>query len=121
VTEAAYKVTGHAAVLYVKDMPPALAFYRDKLGFSVQFAWRDPPEYVCLYLGDAAIHLNTYAPPAKSIVCIFCKGVDALYDHFTSRGVTLSKPLQNEPYGMREFAIDDPDGHLLVFGEGIEN
>jgi hypothetical protein len=38
VTEAAYNVTGHATVLYVKDMPPALAFYRNKISFSIRFA-----------------------------------------------------------------------------------
>src|ERR1700739_3125243 len=65
--EADFQVTGHATVLHVKDMPTALAFYRDKLGFIVSFSWEDPPRYVCLRLDEASIHLNSYVPPAWAL------------------------------------------------------
>ena len=121
-SQPAYQITGHASVLHVKDMPTALAYYRDRLGFSVQFSWEDPPKYVCLCLGEAAIHLNAYQPPgATSIVCIFCKGVDALHDALAARGANITRPLTDERYGMREFVVTDTDGHLLVFGQGIES
>jgi uncharacterized glyoxalase superfamily protein PhnB len=118
-TDPAFQVTGHATVLHVTDMQAALAYYRDKLGFSVQFTWEDPPRYVCLCLGDAAVHLNSYQPPAAtSVVCIFCKGVDALHDDLAARGAKITRPVQDEPYGMREFAVTDLDGHQLIFGQG---
>jgi len=120
-TGPAFQITGLAAVLYVKDMAAALAYYRDKLGFTVQFTWADPPLYVCLCLGDAAIHLNTRAPVATSIVCIFCKGVDALHDELAARGANIARPPATEPYGMREFVVTDLDGHSLVFGEGVSD
>jgi uncharacterized glyoxalase superfamily protein PhnB len=120
VAEGQFQITGHASVLYVKDMVAALAYYRDKLGFSVQFAWEDPPRYVCLYRGDAAIHLNSCAPPAaRSEVCIFCKGVDALHSDIAGRGGNVTRALQTHPYGMRDFVVTDPDGHELIFGEGV--
>ena len=116
----AFKISGHATVLHVKDMPAALAYYRDKLGFSITFTWEEPPRYVCLRLDDAAIHLNAYVPPAgPSHIAIFCKGVDALYEQLVGRGVEITEPIQNEPYGMRDFVVTDPDGHRLVFGQGI--
>jgi uncharacterized glyoxalase superfamily protein PhnB len=115
-----FQVTGHATVLHVKDMPTALAYYRDQLGFAVTFSWEDPPRYVCLCLGDAAIHLNSYVPPAgPSHVQFFCKGVDALYDQLIARGVGIVDPLTDQPYGMRDFVVTDPDGHRLVFGQGL--
>lgn len=78
-----------------------------------------PPRYVCLRLDDVSIHLNSYVPPAgPSHVAIFCKGVDALYEQFAARGVAITEPITNEPYGMREFVVTDPDGHRLVFGQG---
>ena len=116
-----YQVNGMAAVLYVKDMPKALAYYRDVLGFSVSFTWQDPPIYVCLCLGDAAIHLNIHAPLGRSIVCIFCTGVDALHDEMAARGANITRPLTNEPYGMREFEVTDPDQHVLVFGQASKS
>jgi uncharacterized glyoxalase superfamily protein PhnB len=117
-----FQVTGHATVLHVNDMPRALAYYRDKLGFTVSFTWEDPPRYVCLGLGDCAIHLNSYVPPAgPSHIAIFCNGIDALYAQLMARGVSIAEPIGDWPYGMREFAITDPDGHRLVFGQGISN
>jgi catechol 2,3-dioxygenase-like lactoylglutathione lyase family enzyme len=114
-----FHVTGHATVLHVKDMATALAFYRDKLGFTVSFSWDEPAHYVCLCLGEAAIHLNSYVPPAgPSHVCIFCKGIDTLYAQCLTRGVTIVDQIGDRAYGMRDFAIIDPDGHRLSFGQG---
>jgi uncharacterized glyoxalase superfamily protein PhnB len=119
-SDSAFQITGHATVLHVKDMPAALACYRDKLGFDVTFTWEEPPQYVCLCLGDAAIHLNSYRPPAApSVVCIFCKGVDALYAELKRRGANIVEPIDDRPYGMRDFAVTDADGHRLIFGQGI--
>ncbi len=120
-TGPAFEITGLAAVLHVKDMAAALAYYRDRLGFSVAFTWEDPPRYACLCLGDASLHLNAYQPPAaSSIVCIFCKGVDGLYHDLVARGASIARPVKDEPYGMREFEVTDLDGHRLVFGQGID-
>jgi uncharacterized glyoxalase superfamily protein PhnB len=114
-----FQITGHATVLHVKDMQTALAYYRDKLGFTVSFTWEDPPRYICLCLGDAAIHLNSYSPPAATtVVCIFCRGVDALHDNLSARGANISRQMMTHPYGMRDFIVTDPDGHQLVFGQG---
>jgi uncharacterized glyoxalase superfamily protein PhnB len=115
-----FEMTGHATVLHVKDMPASLAYYRDRLGFSVTFTWEEPPRYACLCLGDCAIHLNSYVPPAgPSHIAIFCKGIDAFYTELNARGVKVVEPIADRPYGMRDFAVTDPDGHRLVFGERI--
>ena len=117
-----FQVTGHATVLHVKDMATALAFYRDKLGFTVTFSWEDEPRYVCLHLGEAAIHLNSYVPPAgPSHVCIFCRGIDALHTQLMARGVNITGPIGDRAYGMRDFEVTDPDGHWIVFGQGISD
>jgi uncharacterized glyoxalase superfamily protein PhnB len=113
----AYEIKGLAAVLYVKDLAAALAYYRDRLGFTVRFTWGEPPYYACLNLGDADLHLNTYAPVGKSIVYIFCTGVDALHADLAARGANVTQLPATEAYGMREFSVMDPDGHTLAFGE----
>src|ERR1700688_3621255 len=103
-TDPAFEITGHATVLYVKDLPAALAYYRDKLGFTGEFIWGDPPYYACLCRGDAAIHLNSSLPPAAvSVVCVFCKGVDALHDDLVGRGANITRETMTHPYGMRDF------------------
>ena len=119
-TDPGFQITGHATVLHVKNMAAALAYYRDKLGFAVTFSWEEPPRYVCLCLGDCAIHLNAYVPPTgPSHAAVFCKGIDALYQTLIARGVAIAEPIADRPYGMRDFSVTDPDGHRLDFGQGI--
>lgn len=33
--------------------------------------------------------------------------------------VPVVMPLLTQPYGMREFAVHDPDGHLITFAERV--
>jgi catechol 2,3-dioxygenase-like lactoylglutathione lyase family enzyme len=41
-----------------------------------------------------------------------------VWDDGRLRGVTIAEPLEYRPWGMREFAVRDPDGHVLRFGHG---
>ena len=45
-------------------------------------------------------------------------GVDAWHDAVASRAPVVM-PLRTQPYGMREFAVTDPDGHVITFAERI--
>jgi uncharacterized glyoxalase superfamily protein PhnB len=58
------------------------------------------------------------APAAVSVVCVFCKGVDALHDDLVARGANITRETMTHPYGMRDFIVTDPDGHQLIFGQG---
>jgi uncharacterized glyoxalase superfamily protein PhnB len=43
----------------------------------------------------------------------------AITGHATAaRGVAIAVPIADRPYGMRDFSVDDPDGHRLDFGQG---
>ena len=44
--------------------------------------------------------------------------VDALHATVSPRA-TIVMPLKTQFYGMREFAIEDPDGHILTFAERV--
>ena len=45
--------------------------------------------------------------------------VDALHDAVRAQA-KLVMPLKTQFYGMREFAIEDPDGHVLTFAERVD-
>jgi len=118
----------HATVLRVHDLPRSRAFYRDGLGFSVEFEWEDPPSYAVLRAGETALHLSLQDPPPDgsepprlrpAIVYLFVHDVDALHARLEAAGVEIAIPLQTHDYGMREFEVHDPDGHKLVFGQGV--
>ena len=45
-------------------------------------------------------------------------GVDELHDAVKSKAPVVMA-LKTQFYGMREFAITDPDGHLITFAERV--
>ncbi|MFI7387142.1 VOC family protein [Streptomyces sp. NPDC049813] len=42
--------------------------------------------------------------------------VDALYAGLVDAGVEILRPIEDQPYGSREFAIVDPEGNKWSFG-----
>ena len=118
-------------LLEVFDMPTALAFYRDVLGFEVisKSGVDDNSDWVLLQLANLNLMLNTAyegdeRPPAPdetrvkshhdTALFFGCPDVDGAYEYLRSRGIDL-KPPQNAPYGMRQLYLTDPDGFNLCF------
>ena len=120
------KQFSHAAtVFHVKDPLATAKFYRDKLGFSITFEWGDPVEYVVTNREETvSIHFSQRqgesTAPAGASMYIFVHDVDALHEEFQQRSVPIHNPIGTRDYGMRDFDILDPDGHMLCFGTGVE-
>ncbi|MBY0495341.1 MAG: VOC family protein [Cyanobacteria bacterium] len=89
--------------LLVRDVATSLAFYRDVLGFTMGETVPDKEPFVFVWLkrDDVSVFLNDIKagehdyPPAAAM------------------------PLKTQFYGMREFAITDPDGHIITFAERV--
>jgi len=45
---------------------------------------------------------------------------DALYEEVKGRGAKIDYELCDQPYGCREFGIQDLDGYDIAFGQDIE-
>jgi len=117
-------MSGLAPVLAVNDLTEAIEYYREKLGFAVDFTRGDPPYYAVAKRADnVAIHLSeredTTDPISPAYVYVFVSNVDALYAEYESKGVEIFQPPQDMEYGMREFDVHDLSGHFLTFGEKI--
>jgi len=124
-------IHGVAPLLQVFDMPTAIRFYRDVLGFEVVSTSqpRDDCNFALLKLNGAEVMLNTayeadQRPPspdparvaAHEDTCLFfgCEDLDAAYQHLQVHEVTLNPP-KIAPYGMRQLWFRDPDGYGLCF------
>ena len=125
------EIRGMAPLLQVFDMPTAIRFYRDTLGFSVAASTGegDDVDWVMLRFGDAILMLNTAyeaehrpsAPDPLRIAAhqdtgIFfdCPDIDAAYAHLRAQGVAAQAP-HVAPYGMKQLYVKDPDGYELCF------
>jgi lactoylglutathione lyase len=119
--------------LLVQDIDRSTAFYRDVLGFRVKqtvpdaapfvFVWLER-DGVPVFLNDPKAADHGYADasrrPAGGTATMFfvILDVDAFYATVAPRA-TVIMPLKTQFYGMREFAIEDPDGHILTFAERV--
>ena len=122
--------------LMVADMEKSLKFYRDVLGFTVSQTVPEKPPFIFAWMkrGDAELFLNQHMPPqpgqpdlyaGKQIggtlsMYIALEGIEDLHKTVESNGVKIVIPLHKEFYGMKEFAVHDPDGYLLIFAERAE-
>jgi catechol 2,3-dioxygenase-like lactoylglutathione lyase family enzyme len=114
-------------VLAVADVVKAAEFYGDRLGFTFDRAWGDPPCFVMLRRDGVEIFLRgPEAGPAEPAPKPYseCEGwdvylrvndADTLCAEFRRNGVPISRRPTTAVYQMREFEIQDLDGHVLCF------
>lgn len=111
-----------AAVLPVKDIQLAKAFYVDGLNFEIVFENGDPVGFVILKREAAELHL-TLQPQHKAAVFpiahLLVDDANALYSRCQALGVRIVKGIQDKDYGIRAFVFADPDGNRIDVGQII--
>jgi len=106
-------------MLQCSDIARTVAWYEATLGFSCTNQQND---WCLLERDDIALmfmvndHLG--APHATATQYIRVNDVDALWGRLKDRVEPEWGP-EEMPYGMYEFAIKDPDGYLLSFGQNV--
>jgi catechol 2,3-dioxygenase-like lactoylglutathione lyase family enzyme len=116
----ASSLCGAATVFVVRDVLQSVEYFRNALGFHIEFTDGEPTFYAGVERDGVVIHLQaaseTKRPPGHGAVNVFVTDVDALYLELKSRGAwTLNEP-KDYPYGMRDFDVHDLDGNHLCFG-----
>lgn len=107
-------------ILGVKDARRSAQFYSEALGFEMDWEHRYAdgfPLYVQLTRPPLTLHLSEHGDsthPAEFFVRV--PDVDALYTELLERGIQPARELTDQPYGMRDFCIVDPDGHRITLG-----
>jgi catechol 2,3-dioxygenase-like lactoylglutathione lyase family enzyme len=115
-------ISAWAFVLAVPDLNASATYFRDVLGFRVQ--WEDAIDWRLVERDGVRVMLghcpNDLRPADLGSHNWFgylnVDNVDALHAEITRRGASCSMPA-NAPYGMREIVVTTPDGHRIVFGQ----
>jgi RimJ/RimL family protein N-acetyltransferase/uncharacterized glyoxalase superfamily protein PhnB len=112
-------------VLMVNDVQKTAEYYRDGLGFNIDFLYGDPPNHGAVSRGDwtgsmATIQLSQVSPdreltPAGYLYILVDTSLDRLCETYRERGVEIISEPETHPWGMREFAVRDLNGQRLVF------
>ena len=119
--------------LLVRDVAKSTAFYRDVLGFTMGETVPDKEPFVFVWLkrDDVSVFLNdikaavhdyppaaTLPPGGTAALFFIISGVDAYHETVAPKANVIM-PLKTQFYGMREFAVTDPDGHIITFAERV--
>lgn len=115
----------------VQDVPAALSFYRERLGFDITF--QEPahaPFFGIVRRGGAMLMLKSVGvaplpnssrePAARWDAYFYVPDPDALAAEFASRNIEFSNPLKDTHDGLRGFELKDADGYVLFFGRPRE-
>jgi len=112
----------HHAGLSVRDVPAAVEYYTDKLGFSLGFTWGDPPTFAGVTLGETQIFLQQGRPSPDGLSVYFMvNDADALHDFHKDRGVEIVVAPGDRLYELRDYTVRDLHGYQLTFGHPIYN
>jgi uncharacterized glyoxalase superfamily protein PhnB len=122
-----------APYFIVDDVVATANYYRDKLGFTYERFWGEPPCFcmvarqgIIIMLSQlartGAVRPNRIADPNGDAwdAYIWVDDADALYVEFRSKGVTIARDICDQPYGNRDFDIEDCNGYRLCFGHDRE-
>jgi len=122
--------------LLVANVERSIAFYVDVLGFERGMTVPEQPPFVFasvtsgsveIFFNDAATVVKEYpafgGKPLGATGTMFMEidgpgAIDALHDRLASR-VKITMPLVTQWYGMREFAIEDPDGYVITVAQAF--
>ena len=111
------------AILAVADVAAAVRFYRDKLGFTGEWLWGDPPTFGGVSWGRVGVMFCLQPELAARVEghqhAFFVSGVGELHERHRQNGVQVVSPLEAKPWGLREYTVRDPNGYHLRFGEPV--
>ena len=128
------EISGIAPFFIVKNVPVAMSFYRDRLGFDITFQGPSDDDifFGIVQRGAAMIILKAigvdpvpnYTRDIKQGIArwdayLFVPDPDALAAEFSSRNVDFYKTIKDSEDGddgLRGFELKDADGYILFFG-----
>lgn len=119
------RIVGIIPQFLVDDLDRAVAYYRDKLGFEVDFTYDS--FYAAVSRDGFKIHLKE--SPKHGAERAFRKenehldayiavsGIRNLFSEVQTRGANVIKPLEERPWACLDFYVEDADGYVLCFSE----
>ena len=111
----------HRYVIAVPDLAASARYYSEVLDFEVHEVgvrgWR-------FFVRDGCMIMAGECPDAlpptglgdhSYFAYIVLDTIEPYLDIVTAAGAEIIKPLRDEPWGMREFAVRTADGHRIMF------
>jgi catechol 2,3-dioxygenase-like lactoylglutathione lyase family enzyme len=109
-------------ILNVRDLKASQRYYRDVLGFKVDWEDGEPADFGSVSRGHGVLFMCQQCQGQPGAwVMLFAEDVDRLHREFVSKDARIRMPPRNMPWGLREMHVSDPDGHVLRFATSTEH
>jgi catechol 2,3-dioxygenase-like lactoylglutathione lyase family enzyme len=118
----------------VANLQTSVAFYKDKLGFELQYMGpAEDPYFAIVGRDQVSIMLKQIAADilpipnhsrhewARLDAHIYAADPDRLFEEYQTRGITFFKTIEVNTDNLRGFEIKDADGYVLFFGRPEKN
>lgn len=123
-----------APYFLVDDVVATANYYRDQLGFQYDRFWGETPSFCMVYRSGIVIMLKQLSTTGRSRpnhiidreegdswdAYVWVEDADALFAEFTAKAVKIARPICDQPYGCRDFDVEDCNGYRLCFGHDTE-
>ena len=119
-------------LLAVRNMKKTIDFYTKSLGFELKMAFPNPenPEYadvtkdgMVLMFIPAQNHGIDNKEKFGIGVYLYMQidgDIDEYYAELKKKGIKMAAEIKDEPFGVRDFTIEDVDGYKLTFNQTIK-
>ena len=101
------------------DVSAAVAYYRDVMGFRINYQKED----VGVMDRDAITILliaRTKKHQGIGSFEVYVEDADTLYAELLAKGAQVDGPPVSHPWGLRDFRVEDPEGNRITFAQRFE-
>ena len=105
--------------LPLDDVPAGVAYYRDVLGFTVNYAQHD---IGVMDRDKVRVLLIARTDHHRGIgsCYVYVQNADELHVELVAKGANVQGEPVSRPWGLREFPVLDPEGNRITFGQPFE-
>jgi catechol 2,3-dioxygenase-like lactoylglutathione lyase family enzyme len=109
-------------IFNVHDLRASQRYYRDALGFKVEWEDGDPPDFGAVSRGKSTLFMcqGCQGNPGTWVM-VFTPDVDRLFKELEGRKALIRMPPRDMPWRLRELHVSDPDGNVIRFGSAIRH
>ncbi|MDH5449980.1 MAG: VOC family protein [Candidatus Bathyarchaeota archaeon] len=92
----------------VSDLTKSVSFFQSILGLRKMGEW---PTYAIFDIVGVSFGLE---PKSKTEICLLVDDVDKAYQNLRDKGVKFVTEPKDQPWGVRDAKLIDPDGNTFV-------
>jgi uncharacterized glyoxalase superfamily protein PhnB len=119
------RLTRAIPVILAANVKASAEFFKNTLGFAIDFLHGEPPFYGSVSRDGACLQLKFVHAPVFAVgaqdrdgfitAFIEVENVKALYAEYVTAGAMFDQKLKKQAWGGRDFIVRDPDGNGLCF------